>query len=167
MWPFVGLCNGATGIVADFIFEENHQPPDLPVDVMVEFENYKGPLFDENRPSCVPICPVTVSSQTQSGMHERQQVTLRLAWALTIHKSQGLMLQSAWIDIGNTERTAGVSYAAISRVKTLSSCVIEPMTFERLTSLKSSSNLQFRLDEERKLDDLAQSTYHYMTNYCG
>jgi ATP-dependent exoDNAse (exonuclease V) alpha subunit len=107
LWSCVGLCNGATGIVVDFIFKENHQPPDLPVAVMVEFENYKGPSFDESRPSCVPICPVTVSSQ--SGMHERQQLPLRLAWALTIHKSQGLTLQSAWIDIGNTERTAGVS----------------------------------------------------------
>ena len=83
---------------------------------------------------------------------------MKLAWALTIHKSQGLTLPKAWIDIGKSERTAGVSYVAISRVKTLTSCVIEPMTYERLTSLKSSSNLQYRLEEENRLTQLAQAT---------
>ena len=158
LWSSVGLCNGATGTVVDIIFQNNHQPPDLPIAVMVEFENYRGPVFDENRPMCIPICPITVSSQTEIGIHERQQLPLRLAWALTIHKSQGLTLPKAWIDIGKSERTAGVSYVAISRVKTLASCVIEPMTYERLTSLKSSANLQYRLAEENRLDKLAQHT---------
>lgn len=41
----------------------------------------------------------------------------------------------------------------------MSSSVNEPMTFERLTSLKSSAVLQYRLDEETRLDNLAQVTY--------
>ena len=158
LWSSVGLCNGATGTVVNIIFHNNHQPPDLPIAVMVEFENYRGPVFDENQPSCIPICPVTVTSQTEIGIHERQQLPLRLAWALTIHKSQGLTLPKVCIDIGKSERTAGVSYVAISRAKTLASCVIEPMTYERLTSLKSSGNLQYRLDEENRLDRVAQTT---------
>jgi hypothetical protein len=32
------------------------------------------------------------------------------------------------------------------------------MTYERLTSLKSSANLQYRLEEENRLDQLAQAT---------
>lgn len=31
LWPSVGLCNGATGIVIDIIYESRHQPPDLPI----------------------------------------------------------------------------------------------------------------------------------------
>ncbi len=158
LWASVGLCNGATGTVFDIIYQSNHQPPDLPIAVIVQFENYRGPVFNENQPLCIPICPITVASQTETGFHERQQLPLRLAWALTIHKSQGLTLPKAWIDIGKSERTAGVSYVAISRVKTLASCVIEPMTYERLTSLKSSANLQYRLKEENRLDQLAQTT---------
>jgi ATP-dependent exoDNAse (exonuclease V) alpha subunit len=110
-------------------------------------------------PSCVPICPVTVSAHSAERIHDRQQVPLRLAYALTIHKSQGLTIPKAWIDIGKSEGTPGVSYVALSRVKTLSSCVIEPMTFERLTSLKSSKTLQYRLNEEARLDHLAHVTY--------
>ena len=126
LWSSVGLCNGATGTVVDIIYQNNHQPPDLPIAVLVEFENYRGPVFNVNQPLCIPICPITVASQTEIGFHERQQLPLRLAWALTIHKSQGLTLPKAWIDIGKSERTAGVSYVAISRVRSLASCVIEP-----------------------------------------
>ena len=66
-----------------------------------------------------------------------------------------MTLPKAWIDIGQTERTAGISYVAISRVRTLSTCIIEPMTFERLTSLKKSTNLKFRLEEESRLHNLS------------
>ena len=52
-------------------------------------------------------------------------------------KSYGLTLPKSWIDIGKSERTAGVSCVAISRVKNLSSFVIEPMTYERITRLKN------------------------------
>jgi ATP-dependent DNA helicase PIF1 len=122
LWPSVGRCNGATGTIIDIIFENNHQPPDLPIAVIVRFGNYRGPVFDQEKPTCIPICPITASSQTKFGFHERKQLPLRLAWALTIHKSQGLTLPKACIDIGKSERTAGVSYVAISRVKSLASC---------------------------------------------
>ena len=158
LWTDVGLCNGATGTVIDFIYADNHQPPDLPQAVIVKFDNYKGPSISKSTSSCVPICPITVTSQSLDGMHERQQLPLKLAWVITIHKSQGLTLPKAWIDIGQTEKTAGISYVAISRVKTLSSCIIEPMTFERLKDLRKSANLKYRLEEEKRLDELAQET---------
>ena len=35
LWSSVGLCNGATGTVIDIVYENNHQPPDLPIAVIV------------------------------------------------------------------------------------------------------------------------------------
>ena len=96
--------------------------------------------------------------QIPQGCHERRQLPLKLAWALTIHKSQGLTLPKAVIDIGKSDKTPGISYVAISRVKSLPSSLIQPMTFERLQSIKSSRNLQYRLDEEERLNTLAQQT---------
>ena len=42
LWSTVVLCNGATGKVVDIIFQNNCQPPDLPIAVIIEFENYRS-----------------------------------------------------------------------------------------------------------------------------
>jgi ATP-dependent exoDNAse (exonuclease V) alpha subunit len=46
------------------------------------------------------------------------QFPLRLAWAMTIHKAQGLTLDSAYLDI-RAARGPGQAYVAVSRVRTL------------------------------------------------
>ena len=156
LWTDVGLCNGATGTIVDLIYASNQQPPDLPIAIVVKFNDYTGPSLTNRIPGCVPICPITATCKTLDSLHERQQLPLKLAWAITIHKSQGLTLSKAWIDIGKSEKTAGVSYVAISRIRMLSHCILEPVTFERLTSLKKSVNLQYRIEEEARLDNLAK-----------
>jgi len=64
---------------------------------------------------------------------EFTQFPLTLAWALTIHKSQGLTLDSIKVDLGGTGKAfaTGQSYVALSRCKTMEGISLQdPMSME-------------------------------------
>lgn len=64
--------------------------------------------------------PATWSVENDAGkvIASFQQIPLRLAWAITIHKSQGMTLETAEINLSNTFEK-GQGYVALSRLKSL------------------------------------------------
>jgi ATP-dependent exoDNAse (exonuclease V) alpha subunit len=66
------------------------------------------------------------------------QVPLRLAAAITIHKSQGLTLDRLIVDLHNGAFTAGQTYVALSRARTLEGLVLRKYVREKdlITSLE-------------------------------
>lgn len=80
---------------------------------------------------------------------EVTQLPLRLAWAITIHKSQGMSLDAAEIDLSKSFEP-GMGYVALSRVRSIEglyikginnmAMVVNPQIIELDVKLKARSN---------------------------
>ena len=90
------------------------------------------------------------------------QYPLKLAWAITIHKSQGLTFEKAIID-ANASFAHGQVYVALSRCKTLEGMILSSRL--SLGSIKSDTDvLEFSLEVESNppnIESLEQSKYEY------
>jgi len=152
LWMEAGLVNGSVGTIRDIVFEEDQGPPSLPIAVLVEFDGYTGPgIVSEEGFKVVPITPVRHTWESKKGTCSRLQVPICLAWAITVHKNQGLTLEKTVIDLGEREYATCLSFVAISRVRSLRN------SFERLQRVKTCKRLQERKLEERRLISMIPS----------
>ena len=76
---------------------------------------------------------------------------------LAIHKSQGMTIHKLWVDIGKKEHSLGMPFVAFGRVQNLSPIVIQPMPFDRLSSIRKYDTPHYRLVEEKRLQNLAKN----------
>ncbi|WP_010114715.1 AAA family ATPase [Acinetobacter sp. P8-3-8] len=101
----MGYINGSLGEVIGF--EEDDEMGMLP----------KVKMTDG---TTLLVAPETWSVDNEGGktIASLQQVPLRLAWAITIHKSQGMTLEAAEINLSHTFEK-GQGYVALSRLKSI------------------------------------------------
>lgn len=105
-----GLSNGSRGVVVDFDTQSGNTP-------IVEFKNNIK----------LPISKQSWEVEEYEGIF-RTQIPLRLAYACTIHKSQGASIDSVLIDIGPSTFEYGQAYVALSRVRNLDGLYIHDFT---------------------------------------
>jgi ATP-dependent DNA helicase PIF1 len=92
----------------------------------------------------------------QQQVGEFSQYPIKLAWAVTIHKSQGLTFDHAIIDAGKSF-VAGQVYVALSRVRTLNGLILKSkISTESLRSNTEVINYMKSVQDE-ELDDLLVS----------
>ena len=89
---------------------------------MVAIPSYRGPTnwHNDDGIPLVPIVPSVARWEKNSNHCSRKQYPLRLAYAISIHKSQGMTLSNAMIEFRLSDFCRGLSFVAISRVRALS-----------------------------------------------
>lgn len=97
-----GYINGTTGVVIDFDAETK-----LPIIKTSDGALVKLELEDW-----------TMENESANVVAKVSQIPLKLAWAITIHKSQGMTLDAAEIDLSKTFEV-GQGYVALSRIKNI------------------------------------------------
>jgi len=105
----MGYVNGSRGKIVDFELDTRYPVVEL----------YSGQR--------VTLKPESWSIEEEGRIKASiKQIPLRLAWAITIHKSQGMSLDNAEIDLGKTF-TYGMGYVALSRVRTLEGIILKSL----------------------------------------
>ena len=132
------LCNGSQGIVTKFCDRSGFP--------YVKFNNGVERIMTKHSWPSEKIPNISVA-----------QVPLILAWALTIHKSQGASLDAAEIDIGSDIFECGQTYVALSRVKNLNGLYLTSFDTKKIKINPKVKEFydNFYENDDDNLDDLS------------
>jgi len=160
LWVDAGLVNGAMGTVVGICYDNDESPPSLPLAVTVKFDSYAGPTLSDGT---VPITPLRRSWLSTDKQSSRLQLPLKLAWAVTIHKCQGMTLDKVVIDVGKKEFSTGLTFVACSRVRSLKDMVfVPPFSFQRISNISNSRRLNERICEDARLHRMSKKEKCYV-----
>ena len=150
VWTERGLVNGSLGTVFDVAWRQGVNPSTTPpFAVLIEFDCYNG-LSVACGARGKPVVPILQSNRDfiiGSTSCRRIQFPLTIAYAITIHKSQGVTVDKAVLSLKSKDFALGLSYVAVSRVRSLDGLLFEEsFDYERFQTAEGETAAARRAD---------------------
>lgn len=107
---------------ARVMFTKNHQEGGYvngTLGIVSDFNSFGDPIVQTNSGMTFNVSPQSWKIEEEGKIKaEISQLPLRLAWAITVHKSQGMSLDAMEVDLSKSF-VKGMGYVALSRVRSL------------------------------------------------
>lgn len=153
-----GYVNGTLGRVVDFTGMEGY------------------PVIETSDGKRITIKPASWEMvEDKKVLAAVEQIPLRLAWAITVHKSQGMSLDAAEIDLSKAF-VYGQGYVALSRVRSLdglkmlgmspTALRVDPKVVDQDAQFQTESNLASNAFTDMDAEELATLQQNFVTK-CG
>ncbi|KAF6527894.1 hypothetical protein HZS61_008196 [Fusarium oxysporum f. sp. conglutinans] len=171
LWQPVGLCNGARGTVYDIGWAPGAEPiQDPPCVIMMEFDKYNGPVFltTPDGKKIVPILPVERDFLIGATLCTRTQFPLIVCYAITVHKSQSITEDMIVTDLSCRDFQTGLSYVAVSRVKTLEGLMLDaPFDRNHLIYASPPDGMKMKMRDHQLRRRQVLTRNPYKTDHCS
>lgn len=155
LWVENGLVNGSMGTVHDLVWKPGSDPSiSSPFVILCKFDNYdlERPTYGDT--GAVPIFQKQSKFEYNNCNCSRTQFPLRVAYAITVYKSQGLTLPRVVLNFSKKDFAPGLSYVALSRVKKL-----DGIMFETALNLDRFSTSESDFSRDRTNDQMARTRH--------